>query len=48
MSCEMITAAQAAPLQPSLIGKEAKGVYDTTFPSIMKCSVDFGKSTQFH
>jgi actin-related protein len=26
--------------QPSLIGKEASGIHDTTFQSIMKCDVD--------
>lgn len=26
--------------QPSLIGKEAMGIHDTTFQSIMKCDVD--------
>lgn len=26
--------------QPSLVGKEAMGIHDTTFQSIMKCDVD--------
>merc|ERR1712224_188329 len=26
--------------QPSFIGKEASGIHDTTFQSIMKCDVD--------
>lgn len=26
--------------QPSLIGKEAMGIHDTTFQSVMKCDVD--------
>jgi len=29
--------------QPSMIGKEAAGVHDTTFQSIMKCDVDIRK-----
>jgi len=29
--------------QPSLIGKEASGIHDTTFQSIMKCDVDIRK-----
>merc|ERR1712241_729770 len=29
--------------QPSFIGKEASGVHDTTFQSIMKCDVDIRK-----
>merc|ERR1712059_27469 len=29
--------------QPSLIGKEASGVHDTSFQSIMKCDVDIRK-----
>merc|ERR1719145_177734 len=29
--------------QPSLVGKEASGVHDTTFQSIMKCDVDIRK-----
>jgi len=29
--------------QPSLIGKEANGIHDTTFQSIMKCDVDIRK-----
>lgn len=29
--------------QPSLVGKEAAGVHDTTFQSIMKCDVDIRK-----
>jgi len=45
--------------QPSLIGKEASGIHDTTFTSIMKCDVDIrrdlyanvvlsGGTTMFH
>jgi len=30
--------------QPSFIGKEANGVHDTTFQSIMKCDVDIRKA----
>ena len=26
--------------QPSLVGKEAMGIHDTTFQSIMRCDVD--------
>jgi len=29
--------------QPSLVGKEASGIHDTTFQSIMKCDVDIRK-----
>jgi len=29
--------------QPSLVGKEAAGIHDTTFQSIMKCDVDIRK-----
>jgi len=29
--------------QPSFIGKEASGIHDTTFQSIMKCDVDIRK-----
>jgi len=29
--------------QPSFVGKEASGVHDTTFQSIMKCDVDIRK-----
>merc|ERR1712070_694382 len=29
--------------QPSMIGKEASGIHDTTFQSIMKCDVDIRK-----
>merc|ERR1711990_607743 len=29
--------------QPSLIGKEASGIHDTTYQSIMKCDVDIRK-----
>merc|ERR1711874_276047 len=29
--------------QPSFIGKEASGIHDTTFQSIMKCDVDVRK-----
>ena len=29
--------------QPSLVGKEAQGIHDTTFQSIMKCDVDIRK-----
>jgi len=29
--------------QPSLVGKEAMGIHDTTFQSIMKCDVDIRK-----
>merc|ERR1712000_268220 len=29
--------------QPSLIGKEAQGIHDTTFQTIMKCDVDIRK-----
>merc|ERR1712154_613397 len=29
--------------QPSMVGKEAAGVHDTTFQSIMKCDVDIRK-----
>merc|ERR1711906_9788 len=29
--------------QPSLIGKEASGIHDTTFQTIMKCDVDIRK-----
>jgi len=29
--------------QPSMVGKEASGVHDTTFQSIMKCDVDIRK-----
>merc|ERR1712178_73596 len=29
--------------QPSFIGKEARGIHDTTFQSIMKCDVDIRK-----
>jgi len=29
--------------QPSLVGKEASGVHDTSFQSIMKCDVDIRK-----
>merc|ERR1712066_65524 len=29
--------------QPSMIGKEAAGIHDTTFQSIMKCDVDIRK-----
>ncbi len=29
--------------QPSFVGKEAGGIHDTTFPSIMKCDVDIRK-----
>merc|ERR1712167_15097 len=29
--------------QPSFIGKEANGIHDTTFQSIMKCDVDIRK-----
>ena len=29
--------------QPSLIGKEAAGIHDTTFATIMKCDVDIRK-----
>lgn len=32
-----------ALFQPSLIGKEAQGIHDTTFHSIMKCDVDIRK-----
>merc|ERR1711972_971160 len=28
---------------PSLVGKEASGIHDTTFQSIMKCDVDIRK-----
>merc|ERR1712100_802099 len=31
------------PFQPSFIGKEASGIHDTTFQSIMKCDVDIRK-----
>jgi len=30
-------------IQPSFIGKEASGIHDTTFQSIMKCDVDIRK-----
>merc|ERR1711862_773427 len=29
--------------QPSMIGKEASGIHDSTFQSIMKCDVDVRK-----
>merc|ERR1712125_236226 len=29
--------------QPSFVGKEASGIHDTTFQSIMKCDVDIRK-----
>ena len=29
--------------QPSFVGKEASGIHDTTFQSIMKCDVDICK-----
>merc|ERR1712194_864297 len=29
--------------QPSFIGKEASGIHDTTFQSIMKCDIDIRK-----
>ena len=29
--------------QPSLVGKEAAGIHETTFQSIMKCDVDIRK-----
>mmetsp|Transcript_10351 Transcript_10351/g.8808 ORF Transcript_10351/g.8808 Transcript_10351/m.8808 type:complete len:114 (-) Transcript_10351:16-357(-) len=29
--------------QPNFIGKEASGIHDTTFQSIMKCDVDIRK-----
>eukprot|EP00743_Colponemidia_sp_Colp-15_P000013 GILK01000017.1.p1 GENE.GILK01000017.1~~GILK01000017.1.p1 ORF type:complete len:392 (-),score=63.23 GILK01000017.1:143-1270(-) len=32
-----------ALFQPALIGKEASGIHDTTFQSIMKCDVDIRK-----
>eukprot|EP00918_Siedleckia_nematoides_P070575 GHVU01154129.1.p1 GENE.GHVU01154129.1~~GHVU01154129.1.p1 ORF type:complete len:377 (+),score=64.76 GHVU01154129.1:135-1265(+) len=32
-----------ALFQPSLMGKEAKGIHDTTFQSIMRCDVDIRK-----
>lgn len=32
-----------ALFQPSLVGKEALGIHDTTFQSIMKCDVDIRK-----
>merc|ERR1711890_220602 len=31
--------------QPSFIGKEASGIHDTTFQSIMKCDVDSVKTS---
>merc|ERR1712083_633033 len=30
--------------QPSLIGKEAPGIHETTFQSIMRCDVDIRRS----
>ena len=29
--------------QPSIVGKEASGIHDTTFQSVMKCDVDIRK-----
>merc|ERR1712179_898069 len=29
--------------QPSIVGKEASGIHDTTFQSIMKCDIDIRK-----
>ena len=29
--------------QPSFVGKEADGIHETTFQSIMKCDVDIRK-----
>ena len=30
--------------QPSLVGKEARGIHDTTFQSIMKCDIDIRRA----
>merc|ERR1711981_642572 len=41
--CDERSRCPEVPFQPSLIGKEASGIHDTTYQSIMKCDVDIRK-----